>query len=227
MSHVADEYLSFSSTINEQVSAIMFGLDMNVENYDHKLIWDYITDGQAKIRGYDFSGTARKRYSGFVFKDEEETSVIYNRNMNQKRINFTIAHELTHLMYHLDEENHSFSDTRETLEMSSADHLVEFQANIGASAILLPEPVFITELKKGTAIAALSNAYGISEAALYNRLIHTMQGQFEASYLSATKAANRIINKYSSGGKSAMMEMGKNLEKKVVYTNPFYEALCI
>lgn len=51
-------------------------------------------------------------------------------------------------MYHLDSENKVFTDTKDTLSYSLADILPEFQANIGASSILLPEPVLINELKK-------------------------------------------------------------------------------
>ncbi|MDH6364657.1 Zn-dependent peptidase ImmA (M78 family) [Enterococcus sp. PF1-24] len=224
----AEEFLTFSNIINEYVSAIMIGLDLNVCNYDHQIVWDYIISSQeAKIRGFDFSGTARWRYSGFIFSDEIETSVVYNTRMSQKRINFTISHELVHLLYHLDAENHTFADTKDVLESTSTDYLVEFQANIGASAILLPEPVMIKELKAGTPIPIISDTYGISEAALFNRLIQTMQSQFLVSYFAASQTAKKIMNRYHNGGKAKMMELGRNLEKKSLDINPFYEALCL
>ena len=117
-----------------------------------------------------------------------------------------------------------FTDTKESLSYSYVDLLPDFQANIGASVLLLPEPVLIRELKNGSTPYLISEKYGISEAALFMRLTQLMQGNFEASYLAASKTANKIMTGNSKRTSSTLAE---NLEKKVLYTNPFYEAICI
>lgn len=224
MSNEAEEFLSFSYKINEFISATMLGLEMNVENYDRKLIWDNIINKGIQVRPFPFNGVARHSISGMIVKDNEETTLTYNSNMSLKRQNFTISHELTHFLYHLDDENHFFTDSKSTLNYSSSDMLLEFQANIGASAILLPDPVFIHELKKGSSIGQLSNKYCISESAIYVRLLQTMQGHFEANYDAATKTATKIMK---GRAKVSMRQLGCNLENKIIYINPFYEAICV
>lgn len=223
MSSAAEEYLLFSSKINEFVSAAMFGLGMDARNYDYEVVWEYILNKGITLRGFPFSGKARQSISGMILQDEFEITLTYNSNMGEKRKKFTISHEMIHFLYHFNKQSHFFTDTRETLKYSSTDLLYEFQANIGASAILLPEPVFIHELKEGRSISFISNDYGISEAAIYMRLVQTMQSYFRASDRSASRTAMKIMNGH---GKGTMKELGRNLENRVITINPFYEALC-
>lgn len=220
-----DEYLNFCGTINEFISAHMLCLGMSVNNYEHRYIWDEIlTSKSIKIRPFPFEKTARRSISGMIIKDDYETTLAYNSNMGEKRKNFTISHELIHAMYHLDSENKVFTDTKDTLSYSLADILPEFQANIGASSILLPEPVLINELKKGTPHYFISNRYGISEQAIFMRLLQQMQASFEASYVAAYDTANKIMN---GNSKNLAIELGRNLERKILYSNPFYEAITL
>lgn len=93
------------------------------------------------LRAFPFSGKARSRISGMIVKYEHETTISYNSHMSSKRINFTVSHELIHFLYHLTDENNLFTDTKDSLKYTDTDLLPEFQANIGASAILLPDPV--------------------------------------------------------------------------------------
>lgn len=224
MSIESEEFLSFSSKINEYISATMFGLEMNVENYNRDLIWENIQSKGLRVRPFPFNGKARQSISGMIIKDSLETTIGYNSNMSVKRINFTVSHEMIHYLYHFNEDTHFFTDTKDSLEYTLADQLIEFQANIGASAILLPDPVLVYELKNGFSMSHISEKYGISNSALYVRLMQSMQGYFEANPFVASKTAAKIVNGRS---KCTTKELGSNLEKKIIYTNPFYEALCL
>lgn len=222
MSIESDEYLAFSSKINEFISANMFGMNLNVNSYKYNYIWEEIAERKVNIRSFPFEKSARRSISGMIVRDYYETTLAYNANMSTKRKNFTISHELIHYLYHLNDENNMFTDTKETLAYSLADLLPEFQANIGASSILLPEPVLINELKKGTSPYLISEKYGISEQAIYMRLLQQMQASFEASYHAASNTASKIMN---GNSKRLAIDLGKNLEQKIIYNNPFYEAI--
>lgn len=222
MSIESDEYLAFSSKINEFISANMLGMNLNVSSYKYNYIWEEIASRGISIRAFPFEKSARRSISGMIVKDNQEITLAYNSNMSSKRQNFTISHEFIHFLYHLNDENNMFTETKETLAYSLADILPEFQANIGASAILLPEPVLINELKEGTPPHFISNKYGISEQAIYMRLMQQMQASFEASYTAASNTASKIMN---GNSKRIAVELGKNLEEKALYTNPFYEAI--
>lgn len=222
MSIESDEYLAFSSKINEFISANMLGMELNVSNYRYNYIWEEIVAGGINIRSFPFEKSARRSISGMIVRDSHETTLAYNANMCDKRKNFTISHELIHYLYHLNDKNNLFTDTKETLAYSLADLLPEFQANIGASSILLPEPVLINELKKGTSPYFISEKYGISEQAIYIRLLQQMQASFEASYHAASNTASKIMN---GNSKKLAVDLGNNLEQKIIYSNPFYEAI--
>jgi len=224
MSVESDEYLSFSAKINEYISAYMLGLDMNVKEYQHEYLWEQIIGDKITLRPFPFEKSARRAISGMIVKDEHEVTLAFNSSMSSNRKNFTVSHELVHFLYHLNDEHRMFTDTKDSLNYSLTDLLPEFQANIGASAILLPEPVLINELKEGIAPYCISKKYGISEQALYIRLVQQMQANFEASYIAASRTANKIMSGHS---KESAMELGKNLEKKALTTNPFYEAICL
>jgi Zn-dependent peptidase ImmA (M78 family) len=224
MSVESEEYLNFSNKINEYISAYMLGVDMNLKEYNFNYMWEEIISKGISVRPFPFERAARRSISGMIVKDDYEVTLAFNANMPAKRKNFTISHELTHFLYHLNNSNRIFTDTKETLNYSFADLLPEFQANIGASAILLPDAVFIRELKDGTNPAFISKTYGISENAIYIKLVQLMQANFEASFGAASTTANRIMR-----GNFPNIEktLGNNLEKKLINSNPFYEALCI
>ncbi|MCD1023508.1 ImmA/IrrE family metallo-endopeptidase [Enterococcus sp. SMC-9] len=222
MSVEAEEFLAFSYKINDYISALMFGMDMNARSYDYREIWDYIMSDQIVLRKYPFNGKARQNISGMIVKDDLEVTLAVNNNMAIKRQNFTISHELIHYLYHLNEDTPVFTDDKVSLAYSSADLLPEFQANIGASVILLPDPVLISELKQQKSIAHVSAEYGISEAAIFTRLVQTMQARFNASYITAYKLANKIMN---GRAKNQMIELGKNLERVVEMEHSLYEVI--
>ncbi len=222
MSIESDEYLAFSSNINEFISANMLGMNLTVNDYKFNYLWAEIASKGITIRSFPFEKSARRSISGMIVRDSYETTLAYNANMSTKRKNFTISHEFIHFLYHLNHENNMFTDTKETLSYSLADILPEFQANIGASSILLPEPVLINELKKGTSPCLISEAYGISEKAIYMRLLQQMQASFEASYQAASHTASKIMN---GNSRRLAVDLGNNLEQKIIYSNPFYEAI--
>jgi len=224
MSVESEEFLNFSFKINEYISAYMLGTGMSVKEYNHQYLWEDIIADKVVVRPFYFEKAARRAISGMIVKDDSEVTLSYNGNMSSNRKNFTISHELIHFLYHLNDNESFFTDTKESLGYSLADILPEFQANIGASAILIPESVLINELKDGVAPYHISKKYGISEQALYMRLVQQMQANFEASYQAASRMANKIMSGHS---KKQSIELGKNLEEKILYSNPFYEALCI
>lgn len=226
MTEQSDEYLDFSSKINEYISALMLGLDIGVDGYNYDLMWQQIEAKGVRIRPFPFNGPARSRISGIIVKDLAETTIGFNSNMSAKRINFTVSHEIIHYLYHLSDEHHMFTDTKASLAYTDIDILPEFQANVGASAILLPDPVLIYVLKEGESPYTISSKYGISESALSLRLIQTMQAEFDASYNAAAKTNHIIMNRHGLNGKKVMQELGHNLERKIIMSNPFYEAIC-
>lgn len=220
-----EEYLNFSEKINDYLSATMLAQKINYKNYTYSHIWSLIESKGVAIRGFSFNGIAKQRLSGMIVQDELETTISYNQQMSDKRKNFTISHEIIHYLFHMNEQNTIFMDSERNIQYSYNEILQEFQANIGASAILIPDIVLFRFLKEGWNLNQLSNRFGISESALYIRLIQTMQANFQVPFISAKKNADRIRYKYAGKGRYAAIELGKNLEKQLCKTNRFFEAL--
>ncbi|MEI5992889.1 ImmA/IrrE family metallo-endopeptidase [Candidatus Enterococcus mansonii] len=225
MTEQIDEYLSFSDKINDYISAVMVANNIGYENYDCSYIWDLVKAKGVSMRGFPFDGVARDRISGMIVKDSLETTIGFNQTMSEKRKNFTISHEIVHYLFHMNEDNTIFTDTDRSLHYSYNEVLHEFQANIGASAILVPDVVLFRFLKKGWNLSQLSQQFGISESALYIRLIQTMQANFGVSFVAAKANADAIRYKFSGKGQHSAVELGTNLEARLFRTNRFIEAL--
>lgn len=225
MNEQIEEYLSFSDKINDYVSAVMVANNISWDEYRHSYVWDYVKSKGVAVRGFPFTGIAKERISGMIVQDQLETTIGYNQEMTEKRKNFTISHEIIHYLFHMNDNNTIFTDTKTSLHYSYNAILQEFQANIGASAILIPDVVLFRLLKNEWNLSKISQEFGISESALYVRLIQTMQANFGVSYVSAKNNADTIRYKYAGKGRFAAKELGSNLEERLILTNRFIEAL--
>lgn len=225
MTEQIDEYLAFSDKINDYLSAIMVANNIGYEEYKHSYIWDFVKSKGVSMREFPFDGVAKERISGMIVKDSLETTIGYNQNMTEKRKNFTISHEIIHFLFHMNEDQIIFTDTERSLHYSYNEVLQEFQANIGASAILIPDVVLFRFLKQGWSLSKLSFTFGISESALYVRLIQTMQAYFGVSFVAAKMNADNIRYRFSGKGQLCAVELGTNLENILYKTNRFIEAL--
>ena len=98
---------------------------------------------------------------------------------NRRR--FTLAHELAHIVLHRDELEHAVhvdrgSLRRDALAAEGVDP-IEIEANAFAAALLMPERLLISELKRqpvdledDAAVAALAKRFRVSDAAIRYRL---------------------------------------------------------
>lgn len=225
MTEQIEEYLAFSDKINDYLSAIMVANEISYDQYDHNYVWDFVKNKGVSVRAFPFDGVAKERISGMIVKDTLETTIGYNQNMTEKRKNFTISHEIIHFLFHMDKDQTIFTDTERSLHYSYNEVLQEFQANIGASAILIPDVVLFRFLKQGWSLSQLSFTFGISESALYVRLIQTMQANFGVSFIAAKINADNIRYRFSGKGQHCAIELGTNLENILYKTNRFIEAL--
>lgn len=175
MFNYLNEYIAFSTKINDYISTIMRENKISCEEYRYTHVWEVVKSQGVAIRGFDFEGIASKRISGMLFQDSLETTIVFNQQLNNQNKKFVISHEIVHYLFHKTDENVVFVDSHKDIQSSSHKELREFQANIGASAILIPDRVLVHFLKKGWGLAQLSDHFEISENHLSGRLIQMMQ----------------------------------------------------
>jgi Zn-dependent peptidase ImmA (M78 family) len=121
--------------------------------------------------------------SGFLYRDTEQQIIGVNTQHARVRQNFTVAHELAHLLLHDDEErlhvDREFSTVRLRNDVSSqGSDDAEKEANLFAAELLMPERFLRNDLVghesldlyEDDLIPELATKYGVSVQALMFRL---------------------------------------------------------
>jgi len=119
--------------------------------------------------------------SGFLYRDKEKVVIGVNSHHAKARMNFTIAHELGHLLLHDQEPLHVDHDFRVRLrddESSKGIDEAEREANFFAASLLMPKHFIEKDLEETDDIdflddkflQELARKYGVSTQALVNRL---------------------------------------------------------
>lgn len=136
----------------------------------------------AKAKGARiFVDTLEGELSGFLFRDKEQVVIGVNMRHAPVRQNFTIGHELGHLLLHDQEQLHVDHEFRVRLrddKSSQGTDEDEREANFFAASLLMPREFLEADLAKedyidlleDEQISALARKYGVSTQALMNRL---------------------------------------------------------
>ncbi|MEO8630213.1 MAG: ImmA/IrrE family metallo-endopeptidase [Betaproteobacteria bacterium] len=119
--------------------------------------------------------------SGFLYRDKEVAVIGVNTRHASVRQNFTISHELGHLLLHDQEQLHVDRDfrvrLRDDVSRKGTDE-AEKEANFFAASLLMPKAFLekdlaneeFVDLLDDAFLRGLSRKYGVSTQALVNRL---------------------------------------------------------
>ena len=131
----------------------------------------------ARIFGESLEGNL----SGFLYRDITQPVIGVNTHHSQARQNFTIAHELGHLLLHEQEQLHVDREFRVRLRdniSSKGTDEAEMEANFFAASLLMPKNFLESDLATkeyvdlldDSFLHGLARKYGVSTQALVNRL---------------------------------------------------------
>lgn len=114
---------------------------------------------------------------GVIAKRGDQITLLVNQADTPFRKRFTIAHELGHHFLHLpgdgefvDSEANLFRLPLEDEPDITASRRREIQANLFATALLMPEDAVRSQWKKLRSIAAMARKFNVSEAAMGLRI---------------------------------------------------------
>ncbi len=136
----------------------------------------------AKSRGARiYVDTLEGELSGFLFRDNDHVVIGVNIRHAPVRQNFTIGHELGHLLLHDQEQLHVDHEFRVRLrnnKSSEGTDEAEREANFFAASLLMPRDFVRVDLENSEyidflddeLIGTLARKYGVSTQALVNRL---------------------------------------------------------
>ncbi|OJG27640.1 hypothetical protein RU98_GL002343 [Enterococcus caccae] len=198
--------------VNDYITTIMTDNGISCEQYHYSHVWKLIESQGVTIRGFQFKDIASERIAGLFIQDQLETTIGFNQELDEPSKNFAISHELIHYLFHKDEQNQIFFDTTKNMQHSYHQELLEFQANIGASVILIPDSVLCYVLKKGWNSSRIATTFGLSEEMLAVRLIQIMQGNLGFSFQSAKDYTNVIFYAFHSKGRETAAQIATALE---------------
>lgn len=160
-----------------------------IEFQVHDLLATYgITDAPVPVERIAKAQGARIFYksldddmSGFIYRDQTQTVIGVNTHHAPVRQNFTIAHELGHLLLHNQEQlhvDHTFRVRLRSGVSSQGTDEAEREANLFAATLLMPMQFLEADLSgeeyvdllDSELLRALARKYGVSTEALVNRL---------------------------------------------------------
>ncbi len=116
--------------------------------------------------------------SGILRKEDGAYRIYVNSNHSNNRKRYTIAHEIGHYVLHRDDVA-AFVDPELNLYRSKdsrgevgSQGDMEIQANIFASALLMPAELVETAYGKCRDVAALARLFLVSSEAMGHRIVH-------------------------------------------------------
>jgi len=136
----------------------------------------------AKSKGAQIVGQSLEGdLSGFLYRDKSSIVIGVNTRQSKVRQNFTISHELGHLLLHDLEQIHVDHEFRVRLRddtSSQGTDEAEREANFFAASLLMPkdfikrelEQIEFVDLLDDDFLRKLAEKFGVSSQALVNRL---------------------------------------------------------
>lgn len=133
---------------------------------------------------------------GHTYKDELGTSLMVNKKLQGPRKNFTIAHEIGHLLLHMNAplpvETASTIETN--LNTDRGHRSYEREANSFAAHLLLPDKVLECQLLSSFSITAIKNSSGISKDSIHWRIVNFLMEKIGLTNLEAIYLAEEYTN---------------------------------
>ena len=118
-----------------------------------------------------------KRLVGAIAKKGDQVAILVKQSSPPFQKLFTIAHELGHYVLHLledgefiDKEVDLFRRPLDDSQEITPDHRREIEANVFATAILMPEEAIKAEWRWLRRIAPMARRFNVSEVAMATRV---------------------------------------------------------
>ncbi len=139
--------------------------------------------------------------------DPSRNVIFLNRAIGVERQRFTMAHEVTHFLILKDED--LLSDLHDAYEGDALEEAIEVLCNVGASAILVPEPQLEALLQKygrgARVLPRIAQTFQLSKSAACVSLAQHLEGRAVVSVLRAKgKGAKQTLEVQFSAKTSEM-----------------------
>lgn len=187
-------------------------IDLKTYRCDEFLV-RLIQDNKIRLDLYPFNSD---KFCGLLTIDEDEITIVVNKNSPAVRRNFTIAHELGHFFLHR-QLNSNFPDRASDL-LNSTDIVLEKQANAFASEIVLPDIVVYIMLRSRFSFNRISAVTQASHETLRWRLVRYLIENHKMSYNKCVEMVNDFEDSSIFGHKNCEFHdyIAKEVYKRMV-----------
>ncbi|WP_124058409.1 ImmA/IrrE family metallo-endopeptidase [Vaginisenegalia massiliensis] len=137
----------------------------------------------------------RKNILGHTLKDNNGITITINSNLDQNRKNFTIAHEIGHLLLHIN--NDLMFDTESTIfdDNHATKSILEIEANQFAANLLLPDKVLKNQILSSYSMTAIKNTSKVSGQMIYWRIVNFLKDNYDLSEDISRKISNDYVSR--------------------------------
>lgn len=162
-----DLYKKVSNKTKQVLYKYMTDEEVSLINYCFNYFFQYyIKENQIKVISHHFSNS---KIEGLTVIDVLGISISYEKNNPKVKQNFTICHELGHIIL-----NHDGSYFTESLD--NQGNILEREANIFSAVVLMPDIVLLTKIYYNyETFQNIQYSLEVSKQALYFRLLDLLR----------------------------------------------------
>lgn len=197
-------YTRVSSTTKRALYQFMKDHEISLLNYHFDYFFQFcIQENNIQVLSHHFSN---HKIEGLTVVDGLGTSFSYERDNPKVKQNFTLCHELGHLIL-----KHDGSYFAESID--NQENLVEREANIFSAVVLMPDIVLLSKIYYSCdTFHQVQNSLEVSKQALFYRLSDFLREYYSDNEGEATQA----IESYIEGKNSFIFHLFHDIREQII-----------
>lgn len=197
-------YVRISEIAKQDIYSFMKSNNQSSLNYQFTSYFQhYVDTHNIKLLGHHFSN---RKIEGLTIIDKEGISFSYERENSKEKQNFTKCHELGHFI--LGHSGKFFTELR-----GIQDRLVEREANIFSSIILMPDIVLLSKIfYRKDDFQRVIEDLSVSREALIFRLV----GMFLHFLFEEEIEIFKVVDEYCQGCNQKILDYFQQVKKYII-----------
>lgn len=174
----------------------------------------YINTYKIEVISHHFSS---QKIEGLTVIDDLGISFSYEKNNPIVKQNFTLCHELGHLI--LNHEGNYFAES-----IDNQENLLEREANIFSAVVLMPDIVLLSKIYYSCdTFQQIQNSLGVSKQALFFRLLDLIREH----YPDRESIIKQAIDAYIEGENASLLLLFHSIKEQIIKEFNDYQASLI
>ncbi|WP_454381135.1 ImmA/IrrE family metallo-endopeptidase [Streptococcus sp. Marseille-Q6379] len=197
-------YTRISKSTKHVLYQYMKDHDISLLNYNFNYFFQHcIQKNQIQVISHHFSN---HKIEGLTVVDELGTSFSYERDNLKVKQNFTLCHELGHLI--LKHKGNYFAES-----IDNQENLLEREANIFSAVVLMPDIVLLSKIYYSCkTFHQVQNSLEVSKQALFFRLLDFLR-EYHSDNDSEIKQA---VETYIEGKNASIFHLFHNIKEQII-----------